>query len=504
MKLLRFSALLICLSASPSFANEAARALARSYLTKAIAAMGGSELLSNVKTLRIESRGHVYILDESEWSDGPWSVSYEHSVEFRDYARQALKVDKEHSVLISPEVERTILTVVGDVAQTTRNGKTFAASIFSGEPDEAKESLAFVPERLLPAALASPDLNAQADTTLHGVRYHVVSVTYLGLPTRIFINADSGFLGVVEWTNSYPNSVFWKPWGDVANRAEFSVYSLLPGGLRFPMQRDYERNGQPYRSESIFKIEVNPSFPQDSFAIDPKVQQAVSQRHGPVMPGLGKAAPIIEGDDSLVQYIGDFNCAIVKQSDGLVLIEAPVDSHFTEELIAEANRRYAHAPIKALISTSGAWAHVGGLQDVVERGIPVYATDVNKALLTRLIKAGSPRVGKKAGREPEFHWVSQKVSLGSGPNQLQIYPVRNASGEGSLMIYLPMRKLLYSSDLVQPGEDGTFFWPEYLREMTDAVSREHLAVDKFFGMHAPVTSWSSVVNFLDRAQERPR
>ena len=70
------------------------------------------------------------------------------------------------------------------------------------------------------------------------------------------------------------------------------------------------------------------------------------------------------------------------------------------------------------------------------------------------------------------------------------------------MVYFPAHKLLYSSDLIQPVSEDTFFWPEYLREMTDAVKRENLVVDKFFGMHSAVASWSTVVQFLDKAQQR--
>jgi len=35
-----------------------------------------------------------------------------------------------------------------------------------------------------------------------------------------------------------------------------------------------------------------------------------------------------------------------------------------------------------------------------------------------------------------------------------------------------------------------------------AIDKGDVVVDKFFGMHAPVTSWSAVVQFLDKAQRR--
>ncbi len=74
--------------------------------------------------------------------------------------------------------------------------------------------------------------------------------------------------------------------------------------------------------------------------------------------------------------------------------------------------------------------------------------------------------------------------------------MRNASGERMLMVYLPQHKLLYTSDLLQPGQDGPFFIMEYVREAADAATREKLAVDRFFGMHMPLTPWTKVQEAL--------
>ena len=134
--------------------------------------------------------------------------------------------------------------------------------------------------------------------------------------------------------------------------------------------------------------------------------------------------------------------------------------------------------------------HVAGIREVVADGTPIYATDLNQPVLTRLVDAPftqHPDTLAKASKPAKFHWVSQKTTIGAGPNRIEIYPIRNASGARMLMLYLPEFHLLYSSDLVQPLGDGSFFWPEYLRELSDAVQREHLSVDRFFGMHATVS-----------------
>ncbi len=62
-----------------------------------------------------------------------------------------------------------------------------------------------------------------------------------------------------------------------------------------------------------------------------------------------------------------------------------------------------------------------------------------------------------------------------------------------MMVYWPADKLLYSSDLFAPNDSTTWFTPEYLREAAGAVAREHLDVDRAYGMHYATTPWSKII-----------
>ena len=61
-----------------------------------------------------------------------------------------------------------------------------------------------------------------------------------------------------------------------------------------------------------------------------------------------------------------------------------------------------------------------------------------------------------------------------------------------MMVYFPEHKLLYGSDLVQQRRDGSFFMPEYLAELIEAVSREKLTVNGVFAMHTGLTPWKDI------------
>jgi hypothetical protein len=60
-------------------------------------------------------------------------------------------------------------------------------------------------------------------------------------------------------------------------------------------------------------------------------------------------------------------------------------------LFAEAHRRYPGVPIKAVLSTSDSWPHVGGVRFDVAEATPVYILELNQPLLGRMVAFHGPR-----------------------------------------------------------------------------------------------------------------
>jgi len=87
--------------------------------------------------------------------------------------------------------------------------------------------------------------------------------------------------------------------------------------------------------------------------------------------------------------------------------------------------------------------------------------------------------------------------LGTGDNQMEIYPMYTESGERMMVVYFPAKKLLYTSDLVQPSSKGGFFMKQYLSEIKDMVIREGSSVENIFGMHLPLISYSKLLKELE-------
>lgn len=503
----KFSFALFCCVFLQCAAAQNVASSAKSYVQRAAEQMGGVEQLRAIKTLRIDYLGHRFMLEQSERPDGPFIVEYQSGTQLLNFATREVQEDSLTRTLGAEKGFPTSLTISGGVAQVNMGDKHRPGT--PSQVVDANEALDYSAHRLVLAALDAADLKALPDATIHAETYHVVSFSQDHLPVRLYLNAFTGLPAVAEWTRAYPESIYWRAWGDVRNRHEFTNYSLLPGGIRLPSQTDLSRNGQASHSQLILKFDLNPQVADGAFAIAPEVKSAFEQRKTLMAEGppLGKLSPLVAGDDSLVQFVGAWNCAVIKQSDGLVIIEAPIGPAHTKSLLSEAKKRFPGAPIKAVITTSDSWPHFAGVREVVAAGIPIYATDLNRAILTRFLNAPftqNPDTLAKSPKQAKFTWVSQKTTIGTGPNRLEIYPMRNASGERMLMVYLPQHKLLYTSDLLQPGQDGPFFIMEYVREAADAAMREKLAVDRFFGMHMPLTPWTKVQEALaDNASKAP-
>jgi glyoxylase-like metal-dependent hydrolase (beta-lactamase superfamily II) len=325
------------------------------------------------------------------------------------------------------------------------------------------------------------------------------------MPVRVYLNADTHLPTAVEWETAYPYGIFWSVWGDVTTRIYYSFW-WLQDGIHYPRQMDTFRNGMPDRSEAVIKIEFNSPMQADLFAISPETRNAFSERAKVTTddtPLGSPSRPVQEPAPGIVLIPAAFNTTLVRQPDGIVVLEAPISSGYSAKVLAEAERRFPGVPVKAVLTTSDAWPHIGGVREYAARGIPIYLLDRNVPLIQRLLMAPQrdyPDALAKAARKPILREVGGKITIGTGPNRFEVVPMRGETTERQMLVYFPEHKLLYGSDAFSKLRDGTYFIPQTVSEVADVVEREHLAVEKFFMMHMPLTTWQDALNELQKAR----
>ncbi|HJR52140.1 MAG TPA: hypothetical protein VJ982_00355 [Gemmatimonadota bacterium] len=476
---------------------------AAAAVSTAIEAMGGEARWRALGSIRVEGLGHEHALEQSERPEGPWLTTYRQFAALRDLDDGRLRRTQEQRGFWQPE-----WTAVVTIADREAGAMGHEGGMRPAMPDRHAEALASLdlsPERVLLTALDAPDLAVAGDTVLQGVGHRVVTFTWDERPVRLYLNAETHLPSAV----SYPEpegAMFTAIWGDTPTMTVWSLWSLEPGGLLYPRQRDVFRLGYPLERELISSVAFDAPAPADSFAIAAEIRQAFAA--GPAMdflslapgefPGRDPAEPI-ELAPGVITIPGVYAASYVDQPDGIVVLEATMTSDWSRAVLDMAAERFPGKAVKAVVSTSDAWPHVGGIREYVARGIPVYALDLNAPLIERLIAAPHVRRPDSLSRVPrpaEIRRVGSRATIGEGPNRIELLPVRGEGGERMMLAWLPERRVLYASDLLQIGPDGKAFWPEYLLEVAEVVEREGLEPATAFAMHTPPMPWEQVAEIL--------
>jgi hypothetical protein len=480
---------------------------AKAVLKQALEAQGGEQKLRAIRTISWEAVGYRNELEESERPEGPYVTEFDTASEVHDWAGHRYRSSVEASVY--PVFRFTTI----NVADATASMREVGGAKTAGTPDQLRlirERMALSPERLLVTALDAPDVHAEADRTLQSVPQQVIVFTLDGAPVRIFLNAYTHLPTAMDYSGPLARSGYFSFLGDNTMRTWYSMWWLAKGGIHLPMQWNTEGGVKAERQQDqmyvIRKLEIDGALDEAKLEIPADVRAKFNPNAPPrdldkIPLNTSAAKEIAPG---IVFIPGSWNATLVKQEDGVVILEAPISPGYTAQVIAEARRRFPGVPVKGVITTSDSWPHLAGVREAVAEGIPVYALDLNEPILRRVIDApysSRPDELEKHRRPPVFHFVHDKMTLGGGANRMEIYAIHGETSERQMMVYFPQHQLLYGSDPFQRNPDGSFFYPQTVSELTAAVAREHLAVREFFMMHIEPTPWAELGKALEAAAE---
>jgi hypothetical protein len=473
---------------------------AKQCLDLALEAMGGRDRLEQVKSVRLHSIGHT-VLAEQSYRQEPFITSYERSQTTLDLLGQQVRTEAKltwpQSDPNQSDTESTVIVGPNGGVQHTPGGD-HPCSL--GDLDAAREILVLGPHRLLLTASNAQDLHFEAPETLRSTSHAVLAFTWQKVPVRVLLNRFNHLPDAVETIQEFHD--FWYFWGDVQQRIYFDNWQLFHG-ISYPTSTVEERNGVLWRSTQALNVEFNIPIDEKIFAHDPEVA-----KRSAASPGWNRA---FHADKSTAMapgvdlFVGAWNSTIVKQSDGVIILEAPISGLYTKGVIEEAKRRYPGVPVKAVLSTSDSWPHFGGLRFAVAEGLPVYILDLNRPLLDKMMRAPhtlDPDALENArnSKAPQWKIVSDKEKVGTGENRLELYPLRGPSTERQYLVYFPESRLLYASDTLAINEDGTLYDPQLMYEVFQAVKRANLVVDTIFAMHQGPMPWNQVVEMIEKAK----
>jgi glyoxylase-like metal-dependent hydrolase (beta-lactamase superfamily II) len=470
---------------------------AKECIKQALDAMGGRERLEAIHTIRLDVIGHTALAEQS-YRQAPFYSSYERDQIVIDYAGQRYW-EKQHAVWPEADLQGAdsdSMLIVTPGGGVNRFGKQ-EAPCGGGDLDASSQEYALGATRVLLTAASAADLRYAKAETVRGTPHAALAFTWKGVPVHVLLNRYNHLPDAVETTQQFRD--FWYYWGDVSQRVYFDNWRWVHG-VEYPSSQITERNGLEWNSIQALDIEFNVPLDEKEFAVDAKMAAASLQSKGWNRSFNGKSKELAAGVDL---YLGSWNTTIVKQSDGVVILETPISETYTKGILEEAKRLYPNQPVKAVLTTSDSWPHTGGVRYAVAEGLPVYLLDLNRPLLDRMVAAKhgiAPDALATHAMSPKWHVVSDKTEIGSGENRMVLYPLRGASTERQYMVYFPAHHLLYASDTLVMNADKSLYDPELMHEVEAAVRRENLDVDTVFAMHQAPVPWGDVVTALEKSR----
>lgn len=509
--MLRGKALLIAVSPILVFSGIRAGTTpapsAHDLVNEAIRSVGHKVDLRQLHSFQTTASTLTRDIVEGEHTGEPYVVSMETAATVTD--------DLENDARLSEHTENagkgqaavvTRQVIVGDAFQfeSTQNGKVLRSRVTLSSPAWEMRN----PLRALLLADRATDLRQEDDIIFHDAPQHVVSFTHNGFRTRLYLDARMKLLNATESTIAYRHAtstdVAWNALGDMQERTEFMLWDIADG-MRYPTQWDTYRNGILLETIVVSEAHINVPLPPDALALAPETKREVERLRKSDINSivLGEAIasapnpnkPAEEIAPGIVQIPNSWYTTLVRQEDGIVIIDAPISSGYSKRVIKEAHRRFPGLPIKAVITSTQFFWHIAGVREYAVNHIPIYVRDANRSTVERILKGPHTLVPDDLSRSPVraiLRPVSERTVIGHGKNAIELMPIELAA-EPMIMTYIPDAHLLHTGEMIQPlGPNGALLYPESLLEIRDSVLRAKLKVDRMIGMHMSPTSWSAL------------
>ncbi len=476
---------------------------AHAVLEAALSAMGGRDRLAGLHALALDLHTVSYRIDDSERADGPYWLSIGTGTEWRDLDRDRYRRDMQTA---SAQWPLRVVTI--DTGSAIAQGSPWrGAWYWSARKPALQDALALSPERMLLTAAAATDLRRLPDATLHAQPQQVLGFSWQGHAARLYLDTTMHLPSRLEVDDDLAGSRNSVMLGDAGWRTDYLFYKRQPDGLVYPFQWNLSRDGTPIQTTVVTALRENAAAPAEGFdaPASAKLDLAAIARAGAY--GSGPLAPV--GKDPLLPVATDawliagaWNVMVVRQADGLVVIEAPESSARSDAVLDLLAGRFPSQPVKAVVSTTDSLWHYAGLRSYIARGIPVYALDANLALLRRAASHPhglDPDALSRAPRAPRFVPVAGPTRIGSGAARIDLYPIRGHGDERMLMAYLPGARLLYgSSNDIGQGEPLRATFNAF--ELVARVDALGLPVRDYVAIHTAKMPWRE---FRDIVLTRP-
>lgn len=459
-------------------------------LNKVIDELGGLKKMDTINYIKKHYNAHKYWVEQSEFHNGPFITSYENVTEINALKKERLY--QEVSVK-QFQFENSITSKViinDDKADMVYGEKNYPMP--QSYKDEIFTIANYDPIKLTLLALNTSTSNLEKETVnIDDIDCYVIRFTKNQLAYSLYINKNSYLPHQVVIETCLPHENFFSPFGNFNTTIKYSLYHYLKKGMRYPFQWDIYRLGHKWKSVTCDKVEFLNSVESQLFSAknsSPKIPRIIDQ--------IGNFDYVKEIDTNVNLLLGQWFVHWIIQDDGILILEAPISSSYSKSIIEHLKKKHPSLPIKGIVVASDAYPHIAGIREYVAQKIPIYTHRNNEKLLNKVIKSHhrtNPDALELNKMKPIYRFIDDKLDI----KNISLYPINGNAGSKMLMVYKHDAKWLYAADLIQKLPDNSFFMPQYLTEVENAVKSNKLEVQKVSAMHLRITKWIDIKKYLN-------
>lgn len=447
-------------------------------LDDAVDALGGQEILQRLRTLTVEAAGVRSVLDEGLLpGDAPLGWGRFVTKSNIDIAGARLAID------YTRDIEAPILG--GDVtlqAREVTDGDLGAisgqSSIFSLEPGDSamlsdRLRALQVHTRLLHPYWLMHDVLANRsavrrgdDVSRDGTSYSTLIIDAEPAPITLFVAPGTGRIDGAETTvNDFLRR-------DSALEVEYDDWQPS-GELAFPKTVTMTMAGHVIFQTTRSSLAVNEVLSDGLFAfpdgVEPEFDAQLAQRGNSshqyyhTFAGIGAprdgiqtqftAVPLAEG----VHHLRSSHHSLaIEQSEGIVIVEAPLDEIYAQALIDWASETFPDKPITHVISSHHHVDHSAGLRAFVAAGAAVVLHEAGRDFFAGVFEAPSTLLPDQLQDSPTQARIvtagaNDRLVLDDSLRPIHVYPMPTAHAGDMVIVHVPGPDILFVSDIYNPG-----------------------------------------------------
>src|SRR3954464_12932047 len=525
-RLFALSSLLVCSLALVSCATGPTKE--QQLVSKAVEALGGAQALADVRTITYKGNVKQWEPEQSEVPGGEMRFANEAQVDGTiDVQARASRVDWVKNFAYPAPRTFTYSEIVtpsaGYVIGVDSNGRN-AESMKANPPAHSMSGYRLAATQrertrgsitgLMSAMLANPDaVKPAADIMVQG----------RSLPAGSYQNFIVAFDPQTGLPQRVRNLDYDNVWGDVNYDYVYSDWRDF-GGVKIPMKRSNELNGQVVQEIQLTHLRINQPIDQARLQIPAAVlanaakpatgnvpyQWVIRRQYIGTYMDSDNVTYDTKGSPGLrLQQLspgvfhltgGTHNSLFVEMSDHLIVADAPVSDEQSMWLLNAAKSQFPGKPIRWVVLTHHHMDHAGGVRAMLSEGATLVVGQGSYKHFNAVLRAPATRNPDMKvmdlTRTPIMEVPQSHLMTDSQGRQVVAYAMDNPHAKGMLMVWVPDAKLGFVTDLWTPGIPLPAKPNAGLASVVNTVKKAGIQPERFAGGHGSVDEYQKLEKLM--------